>query len=168
MIRLTPVPLTAAAFAPFGTVIETPGADAFAINNGQCIRHNALATTDVASEGGTAIISIFSGQPYALPLTVTLVERHPLGSQAFYPLGPNDWLVLACHDDDGRPVTPQAFLATASQGINFHRNVWHGVLAPLHEASDFLVVDRGGPEGNPGDNLQEYRFENSDRIVIDL
>ncbi len=164
MIPLKPVPLTAAAFAPFGTVIETPGADAFAINNGQCIRHNALATTDVASEGGTAIISIFSGQPYSLPLTVPMVERHPLGSQAFYPLGHHPWLVLACVDNNGRPVDPHVFLAGPDQGISFNRNVWHGVLTPLHEASNFLVVDRAGP----GNNLEEYHFEIGDRIVIDL
>ena len=168
MKPLKPAPLTAEAFAPFGTVIEKPGADAFAINDGHCIRHNALATVDVAQHGGTAIVSIFAAQPYALPLTVGLVERHPLGSQAFYPLGHHDWLVLACSDEGGRPVDPTAFLATASQGINFHRNVWHGVLTPLYEPCDFLVVDRAGPDDDPGDNLEEYRFEIPERIVIDL
>ncbi len=168
MSPLKPIPLTATAFAPFGTVIETPGADAFPINNGNCIRHHALAMTDVAQEGGTAIISIFSGQPYAVPLTVPMVERHPLGSQAFYPLGHHPWLVLACADDGGRPADPHVFLATPSQGINFHRNIWHGVLTPLYEASDFLVVDRAGPKDKPGDNLEEYYFEIPDRIVIDL
>ncbi len=119
MKPLKPTPLTADAFAPFGTVIETPGADAFAINDGHCIRHHALAITDVARRNGAAIISIFAAQPYALPLTVSMVERHPLGSQAFYPLGHHDWLVLVCSDDGGQPVDPTAFLATASQGINF-------------------------------------------------
>ena len=100
-------------------------------------------------------ISIFAGQAYALPHSLNMVERHPLGSQAFYPLGQDDWLVIVCSDDDGAPIDPQVFLATSDQGICLNRGVWHGVLTPLHEACDFLVVDRIG-EGN---NLEEHIFD---------
>jgi len=55
---LTPEPLTAAAFAPFGTVIETSGAQSYPINGGTTTRFHALATAD-PGPGGEAILSIF-------------------------------------------------------------------------------------------------------------
>ena len=147
-------PLTKTGFARFGQVIEKRGSESFLINNGKCRRHHDLALVDIAEPEGRVGISIFSGQPYALPHHLDLVERHPLGSQAFYPLGNNDWLVIVCDDEDGRPGEPLAFVAGPDQGINLNRGVWHGVLTPLIEASDFLVIDRVGA----GDNLEEYHL----------
>ena len=40
------------------------------------------------------------------------------------------------------------------QGVNYPRNLWHGVLTPIGEPQDFLVVDRGGD----GVNLEEHFF----------
>jgi len=40
------------------------------------------------------------------------------------------------------------------QGVNIHRNVWHGILTPLNGQSDFVVIDRGGD----GNNLQEHFY----------
>ena len=152
--ELTAQPLSQESFAPYGQVIEKAGSQSFLINNGNCRRHHALAVADIAGPDGQVGISILAGKPYELPLELSLVERHPLGSQAFYPLGNHDWLVIVCDDDNGTPVSPQAFLVNADQGISLNRGVWHGVLTPLVEASDFLVVDRVG-EGN---NLEEFTF----------
>lgn len=156
--------LTRGDFAPFGEVIQREGSTSFPINNGRCQRHHALASVDLAEEGAPAIISIFAGQHYKLPHEVTMVERHPRGSQAFFPLGDRPWLVIVCDDDDGRPVNPKAFLAGPDQGVNLARNVWHGVLTPLHADSDFLVVDYGGKLAN----LEEHHFgpEETFRVVL--
>ncbi len=148
-------PLTGDAFAPYGDVIEKAGSQQLTINRGKCVRHHALTVADVIGADANVVINIFSGQPYDLPHTLDMVERHPLGSQAFYPLGDKDWLVIVCEEEDGRPVRPEAFLASSDQGINLKRNQWHGVLTPLHEPADFLVVDRAGD----GDNLEEFFFE---------
>lgn len=164
MKTIKAVPLTKEAFAPFGEVIEKTGSKSFLINNGNCRRHHALAQADVTGDAGEVIISIFEGTPYTLPHKVDLVERHPLGSQAFYPLGGNDWLVIVCSDEGGMPVDPKAFLASAEQGINLKRGVWHGVLTPLYEPSDFLVVDRGGE----GDNLQEIHLDDAQQFQVSL
>lgn len=160
--KIATQPLTKSAFAAYGEVIEITGSHNYPINNGKCIRHHALALVDVTGEGANVGVSIFSGSPYALPHRLTMVERHPLGSQAFYPLGTQPWLVIVCDDDNGTPANPKAFLATASQGINLQRNIWHGVLTPLCKPSDFLVVDRIG-EGN---NLEEYHFDQP--ALVDL
>jgi len=154
-------PLTTETFAPFGDIIEPSGEPTVMINRGKCGRYHDIASLDFA--GGKAGISIFQGQPYALPLTLDLMERHPLGSQAFLPLSSEPYLVIVATDDDGSPARPHAFMAKSDQGVNYHRNTWHGVLTPLHEKALFAVVDRIG-EGN---NLQEHTFETAYRIIMD-
>jgi ureidoglycolate lyase len=147
-------PLTAAAFAPFGQVIETAGSHHYPINAGMTERYHDLARVELGGVHPRPLISIFHGQPYTLPLTLKLVERHPLGSQAFYPLSSNPWLVITAEDEAGKPVRLRAFQPDPSQGVNIAMNTWHGVLTPLEVASDFLVVDRGGD----GNNLEEHHF----------
>ena len=154
MGTLTIEPLTSAAFAPFGQVIETSGAQHYPINNGMTERYHDLARVELGGVHPRPLISIFHGQPYSLPLTLKLVERHPLGSQAFYPLSANPWLVIVAEDDAGTPTRLRAFAPAPGQGVNIAMNTWHGVLTPLEAASDFLVIDRGGD----GNNLEEYHF----------
>lgn len=142
-------PLTAAAFAPFGEVLTPRATPDRMINAGRCERHHALAT--VERGGGEAIISLFRSQAVSLPYDCTLLERHPLGSQAFMPLGDRPWLSVVAPDDDGRPGALRAFMVPAHTGVNLHAGTWHGVLTPLDQPADFLVVDREGP----GTNLEE-------------
>lgn len=154
MGTLTIEPLSAAAFAPFGQVIETDGAQHYPINNGMTERYHDLARIELGGVQPRPLVSIFRGQPYALPLTLKLVERHPLGSQAFYPLSANPWLVIVAEDESGTPTRLRAFAPAPGQGVNIAMNTWHGVLTPLEAASDFLVIDRGGE----GHNLEEHHF----------
>ena len=151
---ITIEPLTAAAFAPFGQVIALDGAKHYPINNGMTERYHDLARIELGGVHARPLLSLFRGQPYALPLSLTLVERHPLGSQAFYPLSPRPFLVIVAHDVSGNPATPRAFITSPGQGVNIAMNTWHGVLTPLEAESDFLVVDRGGD----GNNLEEHHF----------
>jgi len=148
-------PLTAEAFAPFGQVISIEGAHHYPINNGMTERYHDLARVELGGVHPRPLISIFRGQPYALPLTLKLVERHPLGSQAFYPLSEHPFLVVVALDHAGVPTTPRAFITAPAQGVNIAMNTWHGLLTPLEAEADFLVVDRGGD----GNNLEEHHFE---------
>ena len=91
---LTIEPLTRSTFAPFGTVIETEGATRLPINQGTTTRFDALTAVDVAAGGGSPIISLFRGTRRPDPIAIRLLERHPLGSQAFYPLVDAEWLVV--------------------------------------------------------------------------
>jgi ureidoglycolate lyase len=153
MRTLTVKPLTAAEFAPFGELIAAESAAArYAINEGSSIRFHDLARIDTDSAGGRPVLSLFRAQPRALPFAVRMLERHPLGSQAFIPLDPGSrYLVVVAADD----LIPQAFLASHSQGINLHSGVWHHPLLALDRVSDFLVIDRGGP----GENCEERRLQ---------
>ncbi|AUH33624.1 ureidoglycolate lyase [Paracoccus tegillarcae] len=149
MTTITATPITAEAFAPFGELLTPRERADKMINAGRCGRHHALAT--VERGGGEAIISIFRSEPVSLPYDCALLERHPLGSQAFMPLGPDPWLSVVATDDGGKPGEPLAFLVPAGMGVNLRAGIWHGVLTPLDRAGDFLVVDREGT----GVNLEE-------------
>ncbi len=165
MINLKPEPLTREAFAPFGDVIETPGAEHFSINEGTTERFHDLAAVDVAEAGGRTLINIFRGQQRDLPLAIRMMERHPLGSQAFIPTGPHQWLaVVAPMGEPPNPADLRAFIAGAGQGLNYHRGVWHHPLIALDAVSDFVVVDRGGA----GENCDEFYFAEGEEIMLSL
>ncbi len=156
-------PLTREAFAPFGDVIETRGSHHFPINNGTTERFHDLAAVDVADGAGKPLISIFRGQPFEFPIPITMVERHPLGSQAFIPLSGLPYLVVvATGEPEGAPGPPQAFLGRGTQGVNYAKGVWHHPLLALEQESDFVVVDRGGE----GANLEEFAYA-PDRWIIE-
>ncbi len=140
-------PLTPEAFAPFGDILDASGSPDIMINGGLCGRHHDLAALDFGP-GGRAGISIFNAEARKLPYMLDLLERHPLGSQAFLPMGAAPFLVIVAPDKDGVPGRPRAFLTAACQGINFHRNIWHGVLTPLANPGLFAVVDRIGDTTN--------------------
>lgn len=152
-------PLSKAVFAPFGTVIERDGADIRMINEGTTTRFHALSDVDVAREGGTPVLSIFAGTPRPVPIAITMLERHPLGSQSFMPLSDEDWLVVVAptNSDDSAPAFDalRCFSARGDQGVTYAPGVWHHpllVLAP----QEFLIADRAGPAGEPdAANLQE-------------
>jgi ureidoglycolate lyase len=140
-------PLTKAAFARFGEVVELAGAEPIAINQGFAERVNGLAQIDLAHAGGSVNVSIFTARARPRPIAVTLMERHPLGSQLFYPLQDRAWLVLVC-DDPRDAASFHAFRAGGRQGVNYRRNVWHHPLLVTSDGERFIVIDRAGPGGN--------------------
>lgn len=160
--------LTAENFAAFGDVIATGLSEVKLINWGLTERHHALAKVDVTGEDAHVLINIFRSQPWSLPVAIKMVERHPLGSQAFMPLNGRGYLVVVAEDRDGTPQAPQAFFARGNQGVNYHRNVWHhpllGLGAGTDEVAEFLVIDRGGA----GDNLEEHYYPQQNFIIPTL
>ena len=157
-------PLTKHAFAPFGDVIETDGSAHFMINSGSTRRYHKLATVGTSSTDDQAIISIFSTQALPMPVTIRMLERHPLGSQAFIPLLGNSFLIVVA------PVAPspalnlvRAFRSNGRQGVNYHRAVWHHPVLALAAHDDFLVVDRSGA----GNNCDEYFFDEEAYLLLD-
>ena len=150
-------PLTAAAFAPFGDVLNCEGAPDKIINAGLCGRFHDRAKVDVGD--GRVGISLFRSELRQLPYTLDLIERHPDGSQAFIPMSMDPFLVVVADND----LSPQAFITAPGEGINFHRGVWHGVLTPLSGPGLFAVIDRIGA----GPNLEEHHFDTPYRVIFD-
>ena len=146
-------PLTSTTFAPFGDILEAKGTADKIINQGLCARFHDLARLNFSD--GRAGISLFNATPRTLPYQLTMMERHPEGSQAFIPMSMNRFLIIVASDKNNRPGRPLAFLSDPGQAINFHRNIWHGVLTPLEDPGLFAVVDRIGS----GENLEEIFFD---------
>lgn len=157
-------PLTKHAFAVFGDVIETAGSAHFMINNGSTRRYHNLATVETSSTQDQAIISIFSVQALPIPITIRMLERHPLGSQAFIPLLGQPFLIVVApvaHSPDIDSI--RAFRSDGRQGVNYHRGVWHHPVLALAAHDDFLVVDRSGA----GNNCDEYFFDEAAYMLLD-
>ena len=156
VIRLTPEPLTRAAFSEFGDVIETADRQALEINYGQTQRFDDLAKIDVAEQAGTPVLSIFRSKPITLPFQARRMEYHPLGSQSFMPLHSRPFLILVAPPaQDLDPGTIRAFLSDGRQGVSYHPGTWHHFQLSLVVECDYLVIDRGGP----GDNCVELDLE---------
>ena len=142
-------PLSQAAFSTFGEVIESEGHAALPINAGMTDRYDDLAGVDVAQHAGRPLISLFHALPYTLPLQITELERHPLGSQAFIPLDGQSFVVIVAPAGDAPQADAvRAFVTNGRQGVNYRRGVWHHSLIVLGQPSRFAVVDRGGPGPN--------------------
>ena len=140
--------LTDEAFKPFGDVIQaTDSAQHFTINQGFAERFHRLAQVDVTTDGGQPAISIFKAKARALPLQLSVLEKHPFGSQAFMPLSGHAYLVAVAMGGDTPDLsTLKCFLASAQQGVNYAKGTWHHPLLALQDG-DFLVMDRAGPAG---------------------
>lgn len=149
--RLVSTPLTAAAFSQFGEIIDIPhDCVHIDINNLSCQRFDGLGHIDVEGQAG---LSIFRAQARQLPFNIELLERHPLGSQAFMPMAAAKFIVVVAPDKNDSPDWDNIQAFSASQGINFYRNIWHHPLITVDRPSDFLVIDR--LNSNKGTNLEE-------------
>ena len=147
--------MTAEAFAAFGDVIEARSETVININQGTSQRFHDLARVDVASGEGHPLVNIFRASPYPEPLTLSMMEKHPLGSQLFMPLQQHAYLVAVAQASDQVNAGDIAvFSASGNQGVNFRPGTWHHPLLVLAQ-QDFLVVDRGGK----GDNLVEQDLD---------
>ena len=156
MTELIARPLTGNAFAAFGEVIETEGAERMFINDGLTTRFHDLFTIDVNDDDGRPIVSLFRTAPLALPHRVRTMERHPRGSQAFVPMDELPFLILTAADV--HPVTAadlSLFITNGRQGINFYKNTWHHFQIVLKKPRDFIVIDRGGA----GANLEQTKID---------
>ena len=155
MLEVPVKPMSEKEFAPFGNLIDFDRTPDFHINDGMCARFHGLAISDIVGDDGKTGISLGRATPYQLPLKLNMMERHPLGSQAFIPLQDSAFLVVVAPDDDGQPGNPLAFITQPKQGVQYHRNIWHAVLTPLTTPADFIIVDRIGAEPN----LEEHFFD---------
>ena len=158
IVDLIPEKLTKEKFSAFGDVLEIEGAERILINEGTTERFHALTTLDVADNGGVGILSIFRATARPSPIRIAMMERHPLGSQAFFPLSEKPWLIVVSSAEIPAPDNLRAFLASGTQGVQYAKNTWHHPLLIIEPQQNFLIADRVGP----GENLEEVRFDEGD------
>ena len=146
---LIPQALTDTVFAPFGRVLQVPadGQGGHAINQGTSQRFELVADALLTAEAGRPVISISRALARVLPLTLVAMERHPLGSQSFVPLGAarRFALVVAAAGVPAEALGDhlQAFVSNGTQGVLLAPGTWHHGLLAL-DAGDYLVLERRG------------------------
>jgi ureidoglycolate lyase len=148
MNKLLVEPLTKDAFSPFGDVIELDGAHGMPTNAGTAKSFRDLSRVDFDDEEGRASISVLRASPRTMPVRISALERHPLGSQAFLPLRDATFMIVVAAPGEFDPTTMRAFVTRGWQGVNYRKGVWHHALICLGAESDFVVVDRAGVSAN--------------------
>ena len=152
-LSLQAEPLTRAAFAPFGEVLECPGATALAINAGTTTRYHDLARIEAGGEAPRVLLNLFEGQAWHAPIHIAMLERHPLGSQAFYPVDGARMLIVVAPPGEFDERAIRAFISSPEQGVNYAAGTWHHPLLCLQRPGRFVVVDRGGNGHNCDERL---------------
>lgn len=158
-------PLTAAAFAPFGDVIEFEGNESYPINNGMADRYHALASVELDGDHASAVVSLVASKKFEMPRSVDHMEFHPHGSQAFIPLDASPFIVVVSAAGPAPEVAElHAFVTNGQQGINYHARTWHHVLLTPYAAMRFICVDRDSPD----DNCIDYHIPESAQPLLEL
>ncbi len=135
-------------FSKFGDVISINGLKPLNINNGYAKRYDDIANLNTSMEDGKTTISIFSALKRSFPMKIDMMEKHPLGSQAFIPMKETTFLVLVAPEGIRPNIEKiESFIIPKGIGINYKPGTWHFPLIST-ENMNFLVVDRNGPGNN--------------------
>ena len=155
-IIIKPKKITNKNFKKFGEVISTKKIKPININNGYAKRFDNLCKINTSLKKGNTIMSIFSARKRKFPLNIKMMEKHPLGSQAFIPMKETKFLVFVAPKGKKPNVKKiESFIIPKQTGINYKPGIWHFPLISIKNMN-FLVIDRKGI----GNNLAIHNFEN--------
>ena len=158
---INPKPINKSNFSEFGDVITTKDIKPIEINNGYAKRFDGIANLDTKEQNGEATISIFSALKRNFPMKIDMMEKHPLGSQAFIPMKETTFITFVAPKGEKPELNKiEAFIIPPGIGINYHPGIWHFPLIST-EDMNFLVVDRKGS----GKNLIIENLE-KEKIVL--
>ncbi len=154
-INVKPKKVSKKNFKKFGQIIDTSKKKYFKINNGFAKRYDNLAKIDTSIKRGSTIVSIFSARKRSFPMKIDMMEKHPLGSQAFVPMEETSFLVFVAPKGE-RPNLKkiESFRIPKQTGINLKPGIWHFPLISTKNMN-FLVIDRKGK----GNNLIIHKFK---------
>ena len=158
---IIPKKITKENFYKFGDMITTKDIKPLDINNGYAKRYDDIAKINTSKDNGETTISIFSALKRTFPMKIDMMEKHPLGSQAFIPMKETTFIAFVAPNGDKPDLNKiEAFIIPPGIGINYNPGTWHFPLIST-EDMNFLVVDRKGS----GDNLVIENLEDK-KIVL--
>ena len=160
-ILINPKPITKKNFSKYGDMITTKDIKPLEINDGYAKRFDNLINVDTSKKKGRAIVSIFKAKKRKFPMKIDMMEKHPLGSQAFIPMDDTKFLIFVAPRGN-KPDTNkiQSFVVPKQTGVNYNAGIWHFPLISMKNMN-FLIVDRKGK----GNNLVIYKFK-KDKIIL--
>ena len=154
-IKINPKKVSKKNFKKFGQIIDTSKKQYFKINDGYAKRYDNLGKIDTSVKKGTTIVSIFSAKKRKFPMKIEMMEKHPLGSQAFVPMKETSFLVfVAPKGKEPNLKKVESFRIPKQTGINLNPGIWHFPLISTKNMN-FLVIDRKGK----GNNLIIHKFK---------
>tara|TARA_B100001029_G_scaffold143199_1_gene122935 strand:- start:440 stop:934 length:495 start_codon:yes stop_codon:yes gene_type:complete len=160
-IIIKPKKITRKSFSKFGELINTKNKRPISINNGYAKRFHDLGKINTSSKKGNTIISIFSAKKRNFPMKIDMMEKHPLGSQAFIPMKETTFIVFVAPRGKKPDVNKiKSFIVPKQTGINYKTGIWHFPLIS-NKNMNFLVIDRKGK----GNNLIIHKFK-KEKILL--
>ena len=158
---IKPIEITRGNFAAYGDLISSDAIKPMDINAGYAKRFDDLAKINTSKDKGETIVSIFSAIKRSFPMKIDMMEKHPLGSQAFVPMKETIFLSFVAAPGNAPEINKiQSFIIPFKIGINYKPGIWHFPLIST-ENTDFLVIDRKGS----GNNLIIHKFDN-EKIIL--
>jgi len=159
---IKPIKITRTNFAAYGDLISSDDIKPIDINAGYAKRFDNLANINTSKDEGKTTVSIFSALKRTFPMKIDMMEKHPLGTQAFIPMNETTFLCFVAPSGESPELSKiQSFIIPPKTGINYKPGIWHFPLIST-ENTDFLVIDR---KGN-GENLIIYKFE-KEKIILE-
>lgn len=128
-------PISSAAFAPFGEVVEHQGT--------QQRRYLDDAVGSTPEAPAPRIWVSKYDLPKSLPVVHPKLERHRYSAQTFVPLAVSRYVVLGVPDAaDGTPdiARARAFVVGPGKGVAYRRGVWHAPMTVLDGPASFAVM----------------------------
>ena len=158
---IKPIKITRENFTEFGDLISSEDINPIDINAGYAKRFDNLANINTSIDGGKTMVSIFSALKRNFPMRIDMMEKHPLGSQAFIPMKETTFLVFVAPKGTKPNVKKiESFIIPKQTGINYKPGIWHFPLISKKNMN-FLVIDRKGK----GNNLVIYNFKKG-KIIL--
>jgi len=159
--NIKPVKISRENFAIYGDLISTNDINPMDINAGYAKRFDNLADLNTSKDGGKTIVSIFSALKRTFPMTVDMMEKHTLGSQAFIPMKETTFLCFVAPAGESPEINKiESFIVPPKTGINYKPGIWHFPLISTEDIN-FLVIDRKGK----GENLVIHKFE-KEKVIL--
>ena len=159
---IKPIKITKTNFSTFGDVISSNDIKPTDINAGYAKRFDNLANINTTKEKGGTIVSIFSALKRSFPMKIDMMEKHPLGSQAFIPMKETTFISFVTPPGEKPDINKiESFIIPPRTGINYKPGIWHFPLIST-ENTNFLVIDRKGD----GENLIIHKFE-KEKIILE-
>jgi len=159
--NIIPIKITRSNFAAYGDLISSGDLIPVDINAGYAKRFDNLANINTSKDEGKTTVSIFSALKRTFPMKIDMMEKHPLGSQAFVPMKETIFLSFVAPPGDVPEISKiQSFIIPPKMGINYKPGIWHFPLIST-EDTDFLVIDRKGS----GNNIITHKFDN-EKIIL--
>ena len=159
---IKPIKINRSNFGEYGDLISTDDVNPMDINAGYAKRFDNLANLNTSKDEGKTIVSIFSALKRTFPMSIDMMEKHPLGSQAFVPMKETTFISFVAPAGKAPEINKiQSFIIPPKMGVNYKPGIWHFPLIST-ENTNFLVIDR---KGN-GENLIIHKFE-KDKIFLE-